>query len=396
MAALAHTNLSVLKAADENPFLIQRKMKSAASSDQDKMAFQYQMMLQRRNQYVADLLVNKFAGVEARASKALQDQPRPSISAELNNISAIRAAARSQNRTGKATRRDTLSLLNEQPNDVGLLLTAMQLYLEADNISAASSLLEAFLRRQEHTSGTPAADVRYSPGLVALAAGLYRAQGRLAFLKAELSASSTHWQNRGSDGARCLTLLREAGVELMKSSKPDERAAAGSAFAALYAQQSRDPVAEAGVVACFATTDSEKAKPCLVNLPSIDTLISGIDAKVLMESGVALGPQSRAPIRKRAAEEQQVRPTKRRKRKLPKNYEEGKVMDPERWLPLRDRSSYRPKGKKGKKKAQESTQGGMVKDEETLELVGGAGAVRVEKAPAVSSSATKKKKKGKK
>ncbi|KAG4216698.1 hypothetical protein PC116_g34821, partial [Phytophthora cactorum] len=50
----------------------------------------------------------------------------------------------------------------------------------------------------------------------------------------------------------------------------------------------------------------------------------------------------------------------------------------------------RPKGKKGRKRAQESTQGGVVKEEETLELVGGAGAVKVEKASG------KRKKKGKK
>ena len=69
-------------------------------------------------------------------------------------------------------------------------------------------------------------------------------------------------------------------------------------------------------------------------------------------------------------------------------------MDPERWLPLRDRSSYRPKGKKGKKKAADLTQGGVVKEEpESLELAGGAGTVKVEKSVPGKS---KNKKKGKK
>lgn len=47
-----------------------------------------------------------------------------------------------------------------------------------------------------------------------------------------------------------------------------------------------------------------------------------------------------------------------RKSRLPKNYEQGKAPDPERWLPLRDRSTYRPKGKKGRAKAA-LTQGGV-------------------------------------
>ena len=82
---------------------------------------------------------------------------------------------------------------------------------------------------------------------------------------------------------------------------------------------------------------------------------------------------------------------------MPKDYVEGKAMDPERWLPLRDRSSYRPKGKKGKKKAMELTQGGVVKEEgESLELAGGAGTVKVEKAAGGGGGGKAKKKKGKK
>ena len=62
-------------------------------------------------------------------------------------------------------------------------------------------------------------------------------------------------------------------------------------------------------------------------------------------------------------------------------------------MPLQDRSTYRPKGKKTKRKGAEATQGGQSVSEEVLELVGGAGAVKVEKASGASS---KKKKKGKK
>jgi signal recognition particle subunit SRP72 len=81
---------------------------------------------------------------------------------------------------------------------------------------------------------------------------------------------------------------------------------------------------------------------------------------------------------------------------MPKDFEEGKKMDPERWLPLRDRSTYRPKGKKGKKKAMEMTQGGMVKEEESLELAGGAGSLPVQKASGGGGNKNKKKGKGKK
>ena len=125
-------------------------------------------------------------------------------------------------------------------------------------------------------------------------------------------------------------------------------------------------------------------------------MIGNVDVDALLQAGVAAAPKSVAARKRPAsdADASEKATKKRRKRKLPKNYEEGKTPDPERWLPLRDRSSYRPKGRKGKKKAGESTQGGVVKEEETLELVGGGG-VKVEKA-AGGGSSSKKKKKGKK
>jgi signal recognition particle subunit SRP72 len=48
---------------------------------------------------------------------------------------------------------------------------------------------------------------------------------------------------------------------------------------------------------------------------------------------------------------------------MPKEYVDGKKMDPERWLPMRDRSYYRPRGRKGKKKLEGLTQGGVVAEE---------------------------------
>ena len=57
------------------------------------------------------------------------------------------------------------------------------------------------------------------------------------------------------------------------------------------------------------------------------------------------------------------KPRKLHKSRIPKDFDPNKKPDPERWLPLRDRSYYKPKGKKGKKKAEGLTQGGVVEDD---------------------------------
>ena len=84
-----------------------------------------------------------------------------------------------------------------------------------------------------------------------------------------------------------------------------------------------------------------------------------------------------------------MQPPEKKKRvrlsKRPKDFVEGKVPDPERWLPLRERSGFRVKGKKGKRKdgGGMGTQGGVEKEKEKVAPVpaaavtaggGGAGA----------------------
>ena len=187
-------------------------------------------------------------------------------------------------------------------------------------------------------------------------------------------------------------------MELSRSSNPDDRVLAAAAFQKLNAENRGSPMVSAGLVAALATHDAARVERYADELPSVQSLIGEIDADVLLGAGVAAAPAPAAlSNKKRPAPEPpsgERTASKRRRRRLPKNLVEGQTPDPERWLPLRDRSTYRHKGKKGKKKAAESTQGGIVKDEETLDLVGGGG-VRVERA-ASSNPSKKKKKKGKK
>lgn len=182
----------------------------------------------------------------------------------------------------------------------------------------------------------------------------------------------------------------------MKSSNTQDIQLAAASFTRLLNEQHDSEIAAAGLVAALAHSNPAAIQPHLDNLPPISSLVRGVDVDALLDAGVATVAKP-AASKKRPTDSDATdlanKPKKRRRNiKLPKNYVEGATPDPERWLPLRDRSSYRPKGKKGKKKAGEVTQGGVVKEEETLELVGGGG-VKVEKAP---PSGSKKKKKGKK
>ncbi|TDZ29649.1 Signal recognition particle subunit SRP72 [Colletotrichum spinosum] len=384
---IALNNKSALVAEVRNPYLAQRELDSALTLSKNAKLFQHQESQLGQNRYILGLHAHKFDGIFASTSKLLVVSS-PTICTDMNSLSAINATAWALRRSHFIDVKEIVQLLDRRPVDVGLLLSIVQLYLSSNNPGAALSVLETSLQNLEKHG---ASQVRFAPGLVALTVSLYRQQGRQSSVRSELAKASSFWEKR--DGRPVDSLLRSAGFELLQSSYLNDHATAGAAFEKLCRKTEADSVAAAGLVAAFAASDSAKVESHNKNLPSVDSLIGNIDADRLVAGGVATFAMPASQVKKRRLEPTDITARRKRKRKLPKDFEEGREVDPERWLPLRDRSSYRPKGKKGKKKATEATQGGFVK-EEILELAGGAGSVKVERAP--MSSSHKKKKKGKK
>jgi signal recognition particle subunit SRP72 len=356
----------------------------------------------QRNRYTIDLQSQKYSGVAYSTSSIITKSPSPTTSPFVNSLAVLNAAAHAHGEAGKVGLKQILPLLEKRPNDVGLILTIIQLYILTNNPGPAITLLEAFFKRLEASNTENDLDVRYTPGLVALLVSLYRLSGRKNPIKTELGKAASYWRRKSKPSSN--TLLRAAGVSLLESSKPADLEAAGELFSSLRKQDPNDRTAVAGFVAAYATSDFQKVSPDLEKLTAISRLVSEIDASALESAGIPSLPVPAAVTdsKKRAAEadadKKENAPKKRRipKSKMPKDFVEGKEMDPERWLPLRDRSSYKPKGKKGKKKAMEMTQGGVVKEEESLELAGGAGSVPVQKASGGGVNKNKKKGKGKK
>lgn len=387
---IAQNNAVAASGELENPYLAQRLFDAVPKLSKTEQLFEHQASLLRRNRYAIDLQARKYEGVARSTATIIKSSPSPTTSSIIGNLAVFNAAAHGRNKVDKAGLKHILPLLQKRPNDVGLILTIVQLYILMNNPGPAIQLLESFFKRLEESAITTDQDVRYAPGLVALAVSLYRLQGRKAPIRNELGNAALYWKQKQNIP---VSLLKPAGIALLESSNPEDFKAAGQIFQSLLAQDANDRVATAGYVASNATLDYSKVEADLDKLTSVERLMSGIDAAALEEAGVATLPRpAEITSKKRNADSEKEKPAKKRKmRKLPKDYEEGKKMDPERWLPLRDRSMYRPKGKKGKKKAMDLTQGGVVKEEESLELVGGS-AVKVEK----SVPPKNKKKKGKK
>ncbi|EON64465.1 hypothetical protein W97_03697 [Coniosporium apollinis CBS 100218] len=366
---IAQVNALCSSTESTNPYLSQRLFSNTPKLPASDRLFTYQSSTLRQNAYTMDLLTLKTSGVAKSTSEFLSSQTDLPTSASIATISVLNAAATANLQSGKPGIKAMLPLLEKRPNDVGLVLTIIQLYLKDNNNNgAALTLLTTFLSRLE-ASGTPTdLETRYTPGLVSTLVALYNLQGRSAAMRTELANASSYWQTHSESSRPPSSLLRAAGSALLASHDPTDLRKAGEIFESLLEADPTDRLATAGLIAAYATTSPEKIKQTHLDaLPPVARLTADSDAAALESAGVArpaaaaLGPVSA----KRTApqKEKQSKAKKVRKSRIPKDFEEGKKVDPERWLPMRERSYYRPKGRKGRARAAGLTQGGVVVEE---------------------------------
>ncbi|KAF2100378.1 hypothetical protein NA57DRAFT_73989 [Rhizodiscina lignyota] len=382
---IAQVNGLTTSISPANPYLSHRLFHSVPNFPKSDQPFDYQSLVLKQDSYVLDLLSLKLNGVAKSTSNYLSTNPSATISPAINSISVINAAATAEGATGKAGIKAILPLLEKRSNDIGLLLMVVQLYVLTNNHGSAISLLESFLSRLEQSSTPADQDVRFAPGLVGTLVSLYSSQSRRAHVKQELAKAAAYWREKfksrsdkgGSSGV--LSLLKAAGTELLNSANATDIEASRAIFTELHDTQPSDPAALAGMIASHPSgSDGSEADA----LPAASRLVAGIDAAALENAGVAALPLPsnvavKRPAEKAAKEGKREEPVKK-KRKLtakrtPKDFVEGKDMDPERWLPMRDRSYYRPKGRKGKGRMAGGTQGGIVEEAKPAPSSGGGG-----------------------
>lgn len=371
---IAQVNSIAASKEVSNPYLSHRLFHSSPKPPVTDQHFSFQSNLLRQDEYVMSLLSQKVAGVSSSTEKVIAAAGSPSLNPAVNMAAVLNAAAHVRNaETEKAALKIIVPLLEKRPNDVGLVLTVVHLYVITNNYGAAANILESFFKRLEQSGSASDLDVRFAPGLIASLVSLYAQQGRPGAAKSELAKAAEYWRkpHKSRTEAPSKSLMVAAGTALLDTHNPENVKSAGEIFKQLYDQDNDDRAAIAGLVAAYSITDpSSIPKELLEYLPEANRLISDIDAAALEDEGVpsgALTTTTASDARKRSLAQTgpavQSRTKRIRKARMPKDFVEGKKMDTERWLPMRDRSYYRPKGRKGKKKMEGLTQGGVVEGE---------------------------------
>ena len=357
---IAQNNKLALSSSLANPYLSHRLFESTTTVPKTDNLFKFQAERISQNRLTLDLLALKSASVIKLSSQLLSDQ-YPTTSSYLNSISVLNAAAHAQNQLGKLGLKKILPLVEKRPTDIGLILTIVQLYVLTNNPGSATTLLESLLKRLSESQSPVDQDVLSAPGLVAILVSLYTSQGRKSQVKTALAKAASYWRHKSK---RSTPLLEAAGIALLDSTSSEHQTLATEIFSILHESDPTSRLATAGYVAARAQTSPETTIPEADALTPISRLIAGIDINALETAGVpqpTVDQVTTLATRKRALDDN-TKPVKKRfrKNKLPKDYDPAKTPDPERWMPLKDRSSYRPKGKRGRQKTAALTQGGTV------------------------------------
>ncbi|KAJ5317136.1 hypothetical protein N7508_001644 [Penicillium antarcticum] len=346
---IARNNIVLARQTVANPFFLFKALHETPDAIDNDRLFEFQDRDLVGNAHATDLLVQKYDGIIRSTSKALSQRPSPSTDADTNLLSVYNAAAQAQGQTGSKALNQILPMLERRPTDLGLLLTVVQLYVNDGNTTSAIQAMERTLRSLEGSISEADQNARFNPGFLSVLVSLYQLEGRKVQIRTVLAQAATYWRSKPESPS---SLLRAAAASLLHSEDRADLSTAGDLFQDLAKKNPNDRLAIAGYVASQATLDYSQIESQLNSLPQVSDLIADIDISALESAGVPPPPHQR----------QQLPPPSQRVRKsrLPKDFDPAKKADPERWLPVRDRSSYRPKGKKGKQRAAALTQGGVV------------------------------------
>ncbi|KAM6313667.1 signal recognition particle subunit SRP72 [Aegotheles albertisi] len=234
-------------------------------------------------------------------------------------------------------------------NAAEIKLTMAQLKIAQGSVTKACMILRSI------------EELQHKPGMVSALVTMYSHEEDIDSAIEVFTQAIQWYQQFQPKSPVHLSLIREAANFKLKHGRKKE---AISDLEELWKQNPKDVHTLAQLISAYSLVDPEKAKVLSKHLPSSDTMSLKVDVDALENSHGATYVRKKAG--KLTADNQQKeqgqgdvkKKKKKKKGKLPKNYDPKVTPDPERWLPMRERSYYRGR-KKGKKKDQvgKGTQG---------------------------------------
>ncbi|XP_069820492.1 signal recognition particle subunit SRP72 [Dendropsophus ebraccatus] len=341
LAVVANNIITVNK--DQNVFDSKKKVKLANAEGVEHKLARRQLQAIEFNKALLSMYTNQ-AEQCRKLSSSLQSQNPEHLLPVL--IQAAQLCREKQH--AKAI--DLLQDFADQNPDYAsqIKLTMAQLKLAQGNVTKACMIMKT-IKELEHR-----------PGMVSALVTMHSHDEDIDSAIEVFNQAISWYQEKQPNSPAHLALIREASNFKLKHGRKKE---AINDLEQLWKQNPKDIHTLAQLISAYSLVDANKAKVLSEHLPSSDSMHLKVDVDALENSTGATFIRKKAA--KVAGEQAKVqgqveikKKKKKKKGKLPKNYDPKVTPDPERWLPMRERSYYRGK-KKGKKKEQigKGTQG---------------------------------------
>ena len=249
------------------------------------------------------------------------------------------------------------SHLRAKPHsDLVLYATLAQLLLSQGHLSKVCSVLHSI------------PDVSKHLGVISVLVSLHTNSGDVDSAVEVLDEAEAWWtRQQKSESMRqvCRSLMMESAQYKLQHGKPQ---AAAAVLERLQSDYPADLRIQALLISAFSRFDSRRAEELTKSLQGFEAAgVVDVDALEQMPSFRHTRRQVQKPEgvsetqgEKKDSVMKDKKQKRKRKPKLPKNYNPSATPDPERWLPLRERSYFRKGRKKGALVTSRGSQGTSV------------------------------------
>lgn len=343
LIAVASNNVVTIN-KDQNVFDSKKKIKSATQEILDHKLNSQQRKIIALNNCLLTYYINQPEQCKKQCEKLVEKWPELQVNATI--IKALIISKDGDTNTAVQLLEKLIS--NEHDQDaLNIRLTQVQLLLCEGNKKNASEVL--------HNLG----DFTYRPAIVGALVSLHMALGEETIaakvFEDTVAWYRTHQVNKGDLG----NMWMQAAEFHMRHGHP---LVAAKSLEELLKNSSEDLRTIAKLIMAYVKIDTEKAKTLCGKLPTTKTMIKNVNEAEVENTTWIFGTKSqkgKSDASPGTPKADLIIKKKQRKRKgkLPKNYNSETGPDPERWLPKYERTGFRKKRDRRQKDIIKGSQG---------------------------------------
>ncbi|CAG8590246.1 10636_t:CDS:10, partial [Ambispora leptoticha] len=326
--AIASNNLVVAR-KENDVFDSARKLRAASAKTLETKLFKVQRQAIAINEALLSLYMHKYSVCQDTARKLLQIYPKNDYLYVLLSSIPYR-----QKKPTKAVQ-ELQEYAQAKPTSLPINFALIQLQLLQTNIQGSITTLEKYLESLEDESA------RYQPALVGLLVWLYEKSGQ-SDKSVHVLEKAGSYSKSDVTSVQSSSILKQTAAFKLKAGRFSE---AAQDYEQLVKANPEDSQALAGLIIAYSQYDVSLAEKYESSLATIKHS-KNIDVDFLEKNIPGVKRYKKPDAKSDNMGKSSVKKRRKRKPLLPKNFDPNVPPDPERWLPKRERSSYKVKGKR--------------------------------------------------